>query len=39
MRERLQPSFADPSVAKIAHNGKYDLTVLRRYGLDAAGIA
>ena len=34
----MQGAFADPDVAKVAHNAKYDLTVLRRYGLDVAGI-
>jgi DNA polymerase I len=38
VRQRLQPIFADPNVAKVAHNAKYDLTVLRRYGLDMEGI-
>ena len=35
--EALRPYFADPRLQKIAHNGKYDLTVLRRHGLDAVG--
>jgi DNA polymerase-1 len=33
----LHPFFADAALPKFAHNGKYDLTVLRRHGLDAAG--
>jgi DNA polymerase-1 len=37
VRQRLHAAFADPNVAKVAHNAKYDLTVLRRYGLDVAG--
>ena len=37
VRQRLHATFADPNVAKVAHNAKYDLTVLRRYGLDATG--
>lgn len=37
VRNRLQPAFADPGVVKVAHNAKYDVTVLRRYGLDIAG--
>jgi len=37
VREQLRPFFADVAVPKLAHNGKYDLTVLRRHGLDAAG--
>jgi DNA polymerase-1 len=38
VRDRLQKAFADPAVAKVAHNAKYDLTVLRRYGLDVLGV-
>jgi DNA polymerase-1 len=38
LRERLQGPFADPAVAKVAHNAKYDLTVLRRYGLELGGV-
>jgi DNA polymerase-1 len=29
----LRPLFADPSVLKIGHNLKYDMVVLRRYGV------
>ncbi len=36
--ERLRPFFLDPTLPKAAHNGKYDLTVLRRHGLEVAGI-
>ena len=38
VRKRVQGAFTDPNVAKVAHNAKYDLTVLRRYGLDVTGI-
>ena len=38
VRERLQPFFADPARPKVAHNAKYDLTVLRRHGLEVAGV-
>lgn len=38
VRTRLQPFFADAALAKMAHNGKYDLTVLRRHGLDVHGL-
>jgi DNA polymerase-1 len=34
---RVQPFFADPKVPKVAHNAKYDLTVLRRHGLEIQG--
>ncbi|MCB0046729.1 MAG: DNA polymerase I [Caldilineaceae bacterium] len=34
---RIQPYFADPSIPKLAHNAKYDLTVCLRYGLEIAG--
>ncbi|MCL0092532.1 DNA polymerase I [Dehalococcoidia bacterium] len=30
---RLKPVLADPHIAKIAHNAKYDMTVLWRHGL------
>ena len=33
----LQPFFADPALPKVAHNAKYDLTVLRRHGLAVEG--
>ncbi|MFK7960649.1 MAG: DNA polymerase I [Phycisphaerales bacterium] len=33
--EALRPLLADPSLELIAHNAKFDLTVLRRAGLDA----
>jgi DNA polymerase-1 len=32
VRARLQPIFADASRPKVAHNAKYDLTVLRATG-------
>lgn len=35
--EALQPFFADPKLPKVAHNGKYDLTVCLRNGLTIAG--
>ncbi len=31
--ERLKPALEDASLAKIAHNGKYDMTVLAEYGV------
>lgn len=31
---RLKPLLEDPAVLKIAHNGKYDMAVLARYGID-----
>ncbi len=34
---RLRPFFLNSTLPKLAHNGKYDLTVLRRHGLDLAG--
>jgi DNA polymerase-1 len=37
VRARLQPMFADASRPKVAHNAKYDLTVLLRHGLEVAG--
>ena len=35
---RLKPLLEDPSVLKIAHNAKYDLGVLSRYGVQVAPI-
>ena len=35
--ERLRPLFADPTIAKVAQNGKYDVHILNRYGLTVAG--
>ena len=34
--EEFKPFFEDPSIEKIAHNIKYDLKVLQRYGIDVA---
>ena len=31
------PLFLNPALPKLAHNGKYDLTVLRRHGLEVEG--
>ena len=36
--ERLGPVLENPKVAKAAHNGKYDLTVLRRHGIEVRGL-
>jgi len=38
VRAALQPMFADVSIPKLAHNGKYDQTVCVRYGLDVKGV-
>ena len=32
--EEFKPFFEDPSIEKIAHNIKYDLKVLQRYGIE-----
>jgi DNA polymerase-1 len=34
--ERLKPLLEDPSVLKVAHNAKYDVNVLSRYGIAVA---
>jgi DNA polymerase I len=34
--DRLRPLLADPSVLKVAHNAKYDMTILARHGLTVA---
>ena len=31
---RLKPLLEDPSILKVAQNGKYDMAVLSRYGID-----
>jgi len=36
--DALRPIFSDTARATVAHNAKYDLTVLRRHGLDIAGV-
>ena len=35
----IRPLLEDPDVAKKAHNGKYDLTVLLKYGVRARNLA
>ncbi|PJK00076.1 DNA polymerase I [Lysobacteraceae bacterium NML75-0749] len=37
--DALRPFFADTNKPKIAQNGKYDLHVLRRHGVEVAGLA
>jgi DNA polymerase-1 len=37
VRAALQPFFADPDLPKVAHNSKYDLTVLAQHGLEIGG--
>jgi DNA polymerase-1 len=37
VRAAIQPFFANPDVPKVAHNGKYDLTVCLRHGLEING--
>ncbi len=32
--DRLKPIIEDPGIAKLAHNGKYDMTVLAEYGIE-----
>lgn len=36
--ERLRPLLENPEVAKAAHNGKYDVTVLARHGVPVRGL-
>jgi DNA polymerase-1 len=36
--ERMRPVLEDPDVLKVAHNAKYDLTVLKRHGLEVQGV-
>lgn len=37
--EALKPFLADPAIPKVAHNAKYDRTILIRYGVDVNPIA
>ncbi|MCY3991167.1 MAG: DNA polymerase I [Caldilineaceae bacterium] len=37
VRAAVQPYFSDPILPKVAHNGKYDLVVCRRHGLQVEG--
>jgi len=37
--DRLRPLFADPTVSKVAHNGKFDLMVLAQHGVEVRGLA
>ncbi len=39
VQRHLGPVLADPSIGKVAHNAKYDVTVLTRHGLPVAGVA
>ncbi|MFH1559986.1 MAG: DNA polymerase I [Chloroflexota bacterium] len=34
----LKPLLEDPTVAKTAHNGNYDMTVLANYGIQVSGL-
>ena len=36
--EALRPALTNPNIPKIAHNAKFDLIILRRYGLDVQPI-
>ena len=38
VKEVLQPYFADPTLPKLAHNAKYDLTICCQNGLEVAGL-
>jgi DNA polymerase-1 len=37
--EKVRPVLEDESIAKYAHNGKYDLTVLVRHGVQVEGLS
>ncbi len=36
--DAVQPLLSDPNIAKVAHNAKYDLVVLRQVGVDVSPI-
>lgn len=37
--EILKPVFENPSIGKICHNAKFDLAVLRKYGINTQGLS
>jgi len=37
--DKIKPFFDDKNKAKIAHNGKYDMTVLANYGIEVKNLA
>jgi len=37
--EKVKPLFEDPQIAKYAHNGKYDMTVLAEHGIEVNNLA
>ncbi|VAW31042.1 DNA polymerase I [hydrothermal vent metagenome] len=37
--DALRPAFTNPKIGKVAHNAKYDFTILDRYGLRTAPIS
>jgi DNA polymerase-1 len=37
--DRLKPLLEDDAITKTAHNGKYDMTVLSRYGVELNGFS
>ena len=37
--ERLKPVLEDSGIAKVAHNGKYDMTVLAEYGVKVKNLS
>ncbi|MGB2800462.1 MAG: DNA polymerase I [Dehalococcoidia bacterium] len=36
---KLKPIIEDPGIAKLAHNGKYDMTVLAEYGIELQNLS
>jgi len=39
VRERLKPLIEDAGIAKVAHNGKYDMMVLAQHGVELKNLA
>jgi DNA polymerase-1 len=37
--DRLKAPLEDPAIAKLAHNGKYDMTVLAEYGITVSNLS
>jgi DNA polymerase I len=36
--EAIKPALTDPNLPKLAHNAKYDMMILRRYGIDVSPV-
>jgi len=37
--DAIRPAMTNPAIGKVAHNAKYDYTILARYGLEVSPIS